>query len=608
LCYWVNNIGVRLFIAAARRGKGGEVVAGRSVKDRMRSVRAWLQPPGLTQIRRYQPFWLRGDLLAGLTVAAYMIPQVMAYAGVAKLPPVTGLWAAAPPLVIYALLGSSRSLSMGPESSTALMTAAAIGPLAAGNAARYAVLASVLALIVGLLAVIAALARLGFVADLLSRPVIVGYMAGLAVIMMAGQLNRVTGIPVSGNTFLAEVTSFARHITAIQAAPTLLAAGVLVFLFAARSGRLAYAAPLVAVVAATIAVWAFGLSSHGVAVVGPVPSGLPPVHVPSLTMRDVQDLLGPAASVLVIAFSDVVLTGRAFAVRGERVNANAELLALGASNTVVSLFSGFPVSSSASRTAIGRAAGSRTQLHSVIAAIVILAVVEFGHAALAHFPVAALGALVIYAAVRLVNVKAMRQLAAFRRREFLIALVACVGVLVFNILYGVLIAVGISVAELLIRVARPHDAILGEVPGLAGMHNIDDYPNASTIPGLVVYRYDAPLFFANAEDFRRRALAAAHSTDPLRWFVLNVEANVEVDFTALDALESVRDELTSGGAVFALARVKQDLLVRLRAFGLADKIGDGLLFPTLPTAVNAYRRWAERNPDVSGPESHPNRK
>jgi SulP family sulfate permease len=575
-------------------------MAGRSVKDGVFSVRGWIQVPGLVQIRRYERSWLRGDLLAGLTVAAYMIPQVMAYAGVAKLPPVTGLWAAAPPLVMYAILGSSRSLSMGPESSTALMTAAAIGPLAAGSPARYAALASVLALIVGLLAVIAALVRLGFVADLLSRPVIIGYMAGLAVIMITGQLNRMTGVPVSGGTFLSELTSFVRHITSIQAAPTLVAAGVLAFLFALQSSRLAYAAPLLAVIAATVVVWAFSLTSHGVAVVGPVPSGLPPLHVPSLRMRDVRDLIGPAASVLVIAFSDVVLTGRAFAERGERINANAELLALGASNALVSLFRGFPVSSSASRTAIGRAAGSHTQLYSVTVAAVVVAVVEFGHAALAHFPQAALGALVIYAAVRLVNVKAMRRLAAFRRREFLIAAVACVGVLVFNILYGVLIAVGISVAELLVRVARPYDAILGQVPGLAGMHNIDDYPDARTIPGLVVYRYDAPLFFANAEDFRRRALEAAHSMVPLRWFVLNVEANVEVDFTALEAVDSVRDELTRDGVVFALARVKQDLLARLKAFGLASKIGDDLLFPTLPTAVDAYRRWAEQHPDGAG--------
>jgi sulfate permease, SulP family len=572
-------------------------MAGRSAKDGAFSVRGYLQVPGIAEIRRYQRPWLRGDLIAGLTVSAYLVPQVLAYAGVARLPPVTGLWAALPPLVIYALLGSSRSLSMGPESSTALMTAAAIGPLAAGNSARYAALASVLALLVGLLAVAAALVRLGFIADLLSRPVLAGYMAGLALIMIASQLDRVTGIPVSGRNFLPELVSFAKHVTSIQPATTLLACAVLAFLFAVQSRWHGFPGPLIAVVAATVIVWGFGLS---VGVIGPVPSGLPSVHVPTLALRDVRDLIGPAFSVLVIAFSDVILTGRAFAGRGERINANSELLALGVSNVLVSFVRGFPVSSSASRTAIGKVAGSRSQLYSLTAAVVVAAVLLFGHTVLAHFPEAALGALVIYAAVRLIDVTLLRRLAAFRRRELLIALVACAGVLVFNILYGVLIAVGISVAELLIRVARPHDAILGQVPGLAGMHDVDDYPNARTIPGLVVYRYDAPLFFANAEDFRRRAVQAAHSMVPLRWFVLNVEANVEVDFTALEAVDSVRDELTSGGAVFALARVKQDLLARLKAFGLAEKIGDELLFPTLPTAVEAYRRWAEQHPDGPG--------
>lgn len=570
-------------------------MAGRSAGRGAHLRHAWVRLPGLAEIRRYQRSWLRGDLLAGLTVSAYLIPQVLAYAGVAGLPPVAGLWAAAPPLVLYALLGSSRSLSMGPESSTALMTAVAIGPLAAGSAARYATLATTLALLVGLLAVVAGLLRLGFMADLLSRPVIVGYLAGLAVIMIASQLGRVTGVPVKGHTFVSEIVSFGRNITAINPAAALLAAAVLTFLLIVSARWPALPGPLIAVFAATIVVWAFGLTSHGVADVGPIPAGLPPVSLPTLRPADLRELIGPAFTVLVIAFSDVVLTARGFARKDERVDANQELLALGASNVAVSLVQGFPVSSSASRTALAQAAGSRTQLYSVTAAAVLLAVLAFGHGLIARFPVPALGALVIFAALRLVDVRTLRRLVAFRRRELMIALVACVGVLVFNILYGVLIAIGISVADLLIRVARPHDAVLGQVPGLAGMHDVDDYPSARTIPGLVVYRYDAPLFFANAEDFRRRAMAAAASESPLRWFVLNVEANVEVDFTALEAVESVRDEITSGGAVFALARVKQDLRARLTSFGLASKIGDDLIFPTLPTAVEAYRQWAARH-------------
>jgi sulfate permease, SulP family len=567
-------------------------MAGGSASPQRRP--SWL--PGVTWARRYERGWLRGDLIAGLTVTAYLIPQVMAYAGVAGLPPAAGLWAAGPPLVIYALLGSSRSLSMGPESTTALMTAVAIGPLAAGSPARYAALASTLALLVGAMAVLAGLARLGFVADLLSRPVLVGYLAGLAAIMIAGQLGRVTGVPVSGRTFVPQIISFAGHISQFQWTAATIAAIVVVFLFIAHARWPWLPAPLVSVAAATIVVWAAGLGRHGVAVAGPIPGGLPRLQLPDLSAGTVRQLAAPALGMLVVAFTDDVLTARSFARQGETIRASQELLALGAANSAAAMVAGFPISSSASRTALGLASGSRTQLYSVTAAAALLAVLVFGHGLLSQFPVAALGALVIYSAIRLIDIAAFRRLIEFRRSELLIAVAACVGVLIVNILYGVLIAIGISVAELLIRVARPHDAIQGSVPGLAGMHDIDDYPQASTIPGLIVYRYDAPLFFANAEDFRRRALAAARQQAPVRWFVLNVEANVEVDFTALEAVEAVRDELAAAGIVFALARVKQDLLARLSSFGLAGKIGPDLLFPTLPTAVEAYRRWAAEHP------------
>jgi sulfate permease, SulP family len=552
-------------------------------------------------VRGYRRSWLRGDLIAGVTVAAYLIPQVMAYATVAGVPPVAGLWAALPAMVIYAVLGSSSSLSMGPEATTALMTAIAIGPLATGDPARYAGLAATLALLVGAMSVAAWLLRLGFVADLLSRPVLVGYLAGVAVIMIADQLRRASGVPVTGQTFLAQVGSFARGLGQMQPVTVAVAAAVLVFLFVLQSQWPRAPGPLLAILGATAAAAVFGLASHGVAVVGPIPAALPSPGLPDVHPGVLRELLLPAFTVLIVGFSDDVLTARSFARRGEMIAANRELLALGVANAGSSLFHGFPVSSSASRTAIAVTTGSRTQLYSVTAAAAVVAVLLFARPVLAHFPEAALGAIVIYAAIRLIDVTAFRRLLAFRRTELAIALATCAGVLVFNILYGVLVAIGLSVADLLVRVARPHDAILGLVPGLAGMHDVDDYPAAQTIPGLVVYRYDAPLFFANADDFRRRALAAAgRETGPLRWFVLNVEANVEVDFTALEALDAVREEITTQGAVFALARVKQDLLARLRAFGLADKIGEERLFPTLPTAVQTYQEWA-RHQGPPGP-------
>ncbi|HET9117480.1 MAG TPA: SulP family inorganic anion transporter [Pseudonocardiaceae bacterium] len=413
--------------------------------------------PGLPNLVGYHRSWLRRDSLAGLTVAAYLVPQVMAYAAVAGLPPVAGLWAAIPSLAVYALLGSSRQLSVGPESTTALLAAAAILPFGAASPARYAALAAGLAIIVGAICLIAWLVRLGFLADLLSKPVLVGYLAGVAVIMIVSQLHRTTGVPVTGVRLGQQLRSFVSNLDEIDWPTLLLSLAVLAFLFA------------------------------------------------------------------------------------------------------------------------------------------VLLVLLIGGPLLSHFPEAALGALIIYAATRLIDLPEFKRIARFRRSELVLALTAFAGVLVLNILYGVLVAIGVSVADLLRRVARPHDAILGQVQGLAGMHDVDDYPTAHTIPGLVVYRYDSPLFFANADDFKHRAMAAAEAATQPQWFLLNVEANVEVDITGLDAVEWLRQQLHHRGIIFAMARVKQDLLTDLKAYGLADNIGPDRLFPTLPTAVAAYQSWTRNH-------------
>ncbi|SEF85367.1 high affinity sulphate transporter 1 [Nonomuraea solani] len=539
-------------------------------------------------MKGYQRAWLRGDLLAGVTVAAYLVPQVMAYATVAGLPPVTGLWAMLAPLALYAVLGSSRLLSVGPESTTALMTAAAIGPLAAGDPARYASLAAALAVLVGLLCLGCRLLRLGFVADLLSRPILVGYLAGVAVTMVIGQLGKLTGTPVAGDSLVEQVVSFARLLPQAHLGTVLMAGGVLAFLFVLQWRLPAVPAPLLAVLLATGCVMVFGLDAQGVRVVGEVPTGLPAPAIPPL-----GDLLLPAIGVFLVGYTDNMLTARSFAARhNQDIDADQELLALGAANLGAGALQGFPVSSSGSRTALADAAGARTQLYSLACLVAVVAVLLFAGPLLAFFPAAALGAIVVYAATRLIELPEFRRLARFRRAELLLALGALAGVLVFDILYGILLAVALSVVEMLARVARPHDAILGLVPGLAGMHDIDDHPEARTIPGLLVYRYDSPLFFANAQDFRRRALrSVAGQRDPVRWFVLNAEANVEVDITALDALDLLRRELNRRGIVFAMARVKQDLRDRLDAYGLTGSVGTDLIFPTLPTAVEAYERW-----------------
>ena len=544
---------------------------------------------GLAVLRGYRRAWLAGDLLSGVTVAAYLVPQVMAYATIAGLPPVTGLWAAFPALIVYALLGSSRSLSMGPEATTALMTLVAIKPLAAGHPVQYAKLASTLALITGLMAVAAWLLRLGFFADLLSRPVLVGYLAGVALIMIGDQLRRVTGVPVRGQVFFAQVDSFVRELSHVQ--PTVLAVSlsVLGFLLLLRWRWPRLPGPLLAALLATAAVAA--LHPGGVGVVGPVPARLPAIGLPTLDPGVLRELLLPAFTVLIVGFTDDVVTARSFAGRDETIVANRELLALGVANAGASLVRGFPVSSSGTRTAIAIAAGRKTQAYSLATAASVVVVLLVARPILSRFPTAALAGIVIFAALHLIDVEAFRRLLAFRRTELGIAMAAGLGVLAFDILYGVLVAIGLSVADLLVRVARPHDAIQGLVPGLAGLHDVDDYPDAQTIPGLVIYRYDAPLCFANAEDFRRRALAAVEDDPvPVEWFVLNAEANVEVDLTSLDALDRLRAELTRRGIVFAMARVKQDLRDSLDSAGLVGRIGEDRIFMTLPTAVEAFRQ------------------
>ncbi|MGW1882558.1 SulP family inorganic anion transporter [Streptomyces sp. NPDC001970] len=556
--------------------------------------------PGLAVLLGYERSWLRGDLLAGVTVAAYLVPQVMAYATVAGLPPVAGLWAILPALVLYAVLGSSRLLSVGPESTTALMTATVVGPLAAGDPGRYAVLAAALAIAVGLLGLVAWAARLGFVADLLSRPVLVGYLAGVALIMIVDQLPKLTGVPTTGSGFFPQVLSFVRNLPEAHPATVAVAATALAFLFVGPRFLRAVPGPLLALVLGTAAVAAFGLDEHGIAVIGEVPAGLPHPAVPDL--GDLQLLLLPALGLLLVGYTDVILTARAFATgdEGGRLDANQELLAMGAANLGAGVLHGFPVSSSASRTALADSAGARSQVYSLTAGAAVLAVLLFLSPLLRLTPVAVLGALVVYAAVRMIDLAGFRRLASFRRRELLLALGCLCGVLALDILYGVLVAVGLSVAELLTRVARPHDAVQGLVPGLAGMHDVDDYPQARTVPGLLVYRYDSPLFFANAEDFRRRALAAvAEQTEPVDWFVLNTEANVEVDITALDSVDALRRELSGRGIVFAMARVKQDLRDELDAYGLTTSVGPDLIFPTLPTAVAAYQDWCRARGDGS---------
>ena len=549
--------------------------------------------PGLANFRGYPRTAVRGDVLGGLTVSAYLVPQALAYATLAGLAPVAGLWAALPPLVIYAFLGSSRQLSIGPESTTALMTAAVLVPVVGStDPGRYAAHAATLALLVGAICVVAGLLRLGFLANLLSRPVLVGYLAGIAAMMVASQLGRLTGVAVSGQSVIEQVRSFVTAVPELHWPTVVLSAAVLAAIFGLDSRAPRLPGPLIGILAATAAVALFAWSGDGIDVVGAIPAGLPVPDWPAVSGDMLGDLVAPALGIAVVAFSDNVLTARAFASRrGEEIDPHAELRALGVCNLVAGMFRGFPISSSGSRTALADAAGARTQVYSLVVLGVLATALVFGGGVMAAIPSAALGALVVFAATKLVDVAEFGRLARFRRSELVIALSTAAAVVAFGVLNGVLVAIGLSVADLLRRLAHAHDSVQGLVPGVPGMHDVDDYPAATVVPGLLVYRYDAPLFFANAADFRRRALAAIEdSPRPVRWFLLNAESNVEVDLTALDALEQMRTECERRGIVFAMARVKQDLRDALAAAGLLDRIGPDRIFMTLPTAVAAYRQ------------------
>jgi MFS superfamily sulfate permease-like transporter len=349
---------------------------------------------------------------------------------------------------------------------------------------------------------------------------------------------------------------------------------------------------------ATTVVWLFDLQDRGIAVVGDIPAGLVVPGLPDVAGDDLAALIGPAVGIAFVAYIDNILTGRAFASRhGQVVDAQRELLALGGANLGAGLAGGLPVSSSGSRTAIGDAVGQRTQLGGLVTvACTVIALLTL-RPVLSVFPVAGLAAVVVYAATRLVDVRELVRFGRFRTSELVLALATTVSVLVLDVLLGVVAAIALSVLDLLRRVARPHDAVLGIVPGLAGMHDVDDYPSAQVVPGLMIYRYDSPLFFANAEDFRLRALAAVdEAATPVRWFVLNAEAISEVDITATDALEQLRAELERRGIVVGVARMKLELKEDLARTTFLQRVPDDRIFATLPTTVEAYQQWARANP------------
>lgn len=543
----------------------------------------------------------RPDLIAGVTIATFLIPQVMAYAELIGIPPEAGIWAAIGALGLYAVAGSSPVLSVGPEATTALMTASVIGVAASAHDSPAAY-AAILAVAVAVVCLLAWVARLSVLADLLSKPVLIGYMAGMALTIAVSQVGALIGVAEPEGSTWDRLRHVVEHL--VDAQPVTACLGVVTVGFLMIGGHRFPRAPvaLLGMLGVTVAASLPWLRGSGIAVVGPLPTGIPVPHLPHLTLDTLRVSLAPAFAIAFVGYSDNVLTARAFAARfGHRVDARRELLGLSLANLGAGVMGGFPVSSSGSRTAVGVAAGARTKIAGVVALVATVAGVLLFRPLLQAFPTTGLAAVMIYAATRLVDLSEFRRLGRVRRSELVIALATTVAVVAFGVLEAVVVAIGLSILDLLRRVARPHDAVLGFVPGLAGMHDVDDYPSARVEPGLMIYRYDSPLFFANAEDFRVRLLAAVDAAEsPVRWLVLNTEAISELDFTGMDALEAVRVELESRGITLCLARLKQDLRTILDRSDVVARIGEDRVFPTLPSAVAAFREWAQNTPELTG--------
>lgn len=546
--------------------------------------------PGVDLARSYERRWLRRDLVAGLTVGAMLVPQAMAYANLAGLPAVSGLYAAVLPMFVYALLGSSRQLMVGPESTTAIMTAAAVAPLAAGDPARYAVLAAAAAIIVGVICFVAGLARLGFLADVFSLPTLVGYLTGVGFLMIGGQLEELSGVPVDGDSFVAQAWSFLTDLGQIDWTTFLLGLGTLVFLVILRVRVPRAPGALIAILVSTAIAVILGLEADGIVLVGEIPSGFSGFSVPDLDASVLADLFPAAAAIAIIAYTDNILTARSFAAKGGyRVDDNQELIALGAVNVTSGLSSGFPISSSGSRTAVGDGVGSRTQAAGAFAALVVILILLFFRPVLENFPEAALAAIIIDAGLRLIDVAAFRRLARYRRSEAVLAVLTTVGVLTFGLLTGVVIAVILSLLVALGRAATPNTAVLGTVPGIDGYHNIERYPKAETVPGLIIYRWDAPLSFLNATYFRRRVRDLVTSAEePIRWVLVDAEAISDIDSTGIQSMSQLCDFMDGAGVTLAFSRLRSRERLRLGEVGLEERIGANHFFSTTRTAVEAY--------------------
>ncbi|HSL09780.1 MAG TPA: SulP family inorganic anion transporter [Actinomycetota bacterium] len=546
--------------------------------------------PVLVSLDGYERSWIGRDVGAGVLIVAIAIPLSMGMAEVAGMPPVAGLYSCVLPLVAYAVFGSSRQLVIALDASTAAMLGAAVAPLAGGDPVTYAALAGAITIVAGLILLAAGGARLGFVADFLSEPVLLGYQAGLAIVVIVGQLPRMTGIEVEADRTGAQLWEVVREAGDVHLPTALVAATVLGFTVWLRAIRPAVPAALIAVAGATLVVAALDLGDGSVAVLGEIPQGLPPFRLPDVGWSAIRSLVAPAAAIALLAAADTLVSSRAFAARnGYRVDANRDLIGLGAANVSSGLSGGITTSASAARTAVAESVGSRSQVAGVTAACLMVLVLVFLTPVLRDVPTPALGAVVTAAVLRLFEPAALRRIWNVRRSEILVAVAAVLGVVLIGVLEGVVVAMGLSVIGFLRREARPTDAVLVPLPGRYGYHDRSRHPEVAPDDDVVVYRFDAPLFYANAERFRTRVrgLVDEHGADAI---VVDAAGIANVDATSIRMLRELLEELDDDGVVLVLAdpvgHVK-DALVR---GGLPGRRGEGLVFDTLDEGIDSVRR------------------
>ncbi len=536
--------------------------------------------------------------MAGIAVTALMIPHGMAYAELAGVPAVTGLYTTITSVLAYALFGPSRVLLLGPDSSLAPLIAAAIAIAASdGEPATAIAIAGMLALMTGGFCVLAGLSRLGSIAELLSRPVQLGYLNGLAIVMVLSQASKLAGFSVSGDTPIEQtrdvVTGVADGLVIVSALLIGLAALISILVLTRISPSIP--AVLIVVAGAIITVRVLGLADDGVAIVGRLPSGFPSPVWPSVELAMVPSLMLASLGLAWVTLSDTTALSRGFAARtGERVDPNREIIALGVSNVAAGAFSGFPVSASTSRTTIAYSSGGNTQLVGVVSAVLVLALLVAGGGLVEYLPSTALAAIVIAAAIKLFDAHQVRWLYSVRRSEFALCSAATVGVVLLGVLNGLAIAIGLSLANFIRRVWRPYDAVLGRVDQRKGYHDLSRHPEGREVPGLVLFRFDAPLFFANSDHFERRVRAVIDdSPDRVRRLVIAAEAITDIDTSAVAMLEALIDDLHRIHVELAFAELKGPVKDRLIQYGLYDEIGSTHFHPTIGAAVKSYVRAHE---------------